>query len=279
MSSSLNHGEEPVMPVHRRTAPRVVNGSVRRQNRCGTEPDYRPTHQVRIERYPASTGFRHYVSPGDLTVFLNLLPDWHRLSLGLQQVVLSSRTDCDGWCRRGSVAICNWPDTTWQLLNPDYYHDHADILARLRVPSCHVTALRYNAEHSPAPALRAGEDRLHCLLCSRGVGWYCDWYCLQGEADIICRDCGDPHFDALFSSRSVNQEGISAWLCHFSDASIQAFLLLHVLLHELGHHHDRMTSRPRGAITRGESYAEEYARKYEKLIWADYCRIFRFRCN
>ncbi len=49
---------------------------------------------------------------------------------------------------------------------------------------------------------------------------------------------------------------------------------LHILLHELGHHHDRITTRSRRRASRGESYAEQYARTYEERIWADYLRRF-----
>ena len=65
------------------------------------------------------------------------------------------------------------------------------------------------------------------------------------------------------------------WLAEFTDETTQAYLLLHVFLHELGHHHDRMTSPGRRDFTRGERYAEEYALRYEKRIWSDYCRAFR----
>ena len=47
----------------------------------------------------------------------------------------------------------------------------------------------------------------------------------------------------------------------------------HILLHEFGHHHDRMTTKSMRA-SRGEPYAEEYARRYEALIWKDYLKVF-----
>jgi len=49
-------------------------------------------------------------------------------------------------------------------------------------------------------------------------------------------------------------------LCRFDEASIRAYQLLHILLHELGHHHDRMTTRSQRQACRGEQYAEAYAR-------------------
>jgi len=66
----------------------------------------------------------------------------------------------------------------------------------------------------------------------------------------------------------------SGSLCKFSEATTKAFQLLHILLHELGHHHDRMTTRSKLEASRGEGYAERYARQYEKLIWDRYLEVF-----
>lgn len=54
----------------------------------------------------------------------------------------------------------------------------------------------------------------------------------------------------------------------------RAYQLLHIFLHELGHHHDRMTTKRQVATARGEPYAEAYARKYEAVIWDRYLNVF-----
>jgi hypothetical protein len=63
-------------------------------------------------------------------------------------------------------------------------------------------------------------------------------------------------------------------LCRFTESSIRAYQLLHVLLHELGHHHDRMTTRAKKDSCRGEGFAERYALDYEQLIWDRYLEVF-----
>lgn len=63
-------------------------------------------------------------------------------------------------------------------------------------------------------------------------------------------------------------------LCKFTESQARAYQLLHILLHELGHHHDRMTTRLRKQASRGESYAERYARTYEGAIWKRYLKVF-----
>jgi hypothetical protein len=63
------------------------------------------------------------------------------------------------------------------------------------------------------------------------------------------------------------------WECRFTEDQAKAFQLLHILLHELGHHHDRMTTKSK-RTSRGEPYAEEYALKYMDVIWAEYVKRF-----
>ena len=59
--------------------------------------------------------------------------------------------------------------------------------------------------------------------------------------------------------------------CKFDRRTARDFHLLHVLLHELGHHHDRMTTRTRRDCARGEHYAESFALERERVVWERYC--------
>ena len=49
---------------------------------------------------------------------------------------------------------------------------------------------------------------------------------------------------------------------------------MHVFLHELGHHHDRITTRSMQTPSRGEGYAEEYAHRYGEQMWQKYFDVF-----
>ncbi|MFP4014654.1 MAG: hypothetical protein ACLFVQ_11245 [Chitinispirillaceae bacterium] len=62
--------------------------------------------------------------------------------------------------------------------------------------------------------------------------------------------------------------------CRFTPSQIRAFQLLHVFLHELGHHHDRMTTKSRKESSRGELFAEHYALKYGERVWDRYMDVF-----
>ena len=61
-------------------------------------------------------------------------------------------------------------------------------------------------------------------------------------------------------------------LC-FTEGTARAYLLLHIFLHELGHHHDRMTTRTRRG-SRGEPYAEAYAHAHAETVWTRYMDAF-----
>ncbi|HRH41762.1 MAG TPA: hypothetical protein PKY82_08975 [Pyrinomonadaceae bacterium] len=63
-------------------------------------------------------------------------------------------------------------------------------------------------------------------------------------------------------------------LCKFTEDTAKAHQLLATLLHELGHHHDRMSTKSKLRTSRGETYAEEYAKAYAERIWIDYQSVF-----
>ena len=65
-------------------------------------------------------------------------------------------------------------------------------------------------------------------------------------------------------------------VCQFTPSTVRAYQLLHILLHELGHHHDRMTTKSKVRAARGEPYAESYALAYEAQIWDRYQEAFRW---
>ncbi len=64
------------------------------------------------------------------------------------------------------------------------------------------------------------------------------------------------------------------WELRFTDGTARAFQLIHFLIHELGHHHDRMTTRSQRDACRGEGYAEAYARRFEDVLLVRYRNEF-----
>jgi len=238
------------MRYARRTTPRVKDGQVQRKHRDRRDTDYRPTHQIRIERSKPRPGRRHFVSTTDVAAFLPLLPDWDEIAIGLQRVLLSRDDDCDGWHSSGTVAICAWDDFSVQVVNARYHAEHAAIFRRMHIP-CRPVVYR---------------PGLECQSC---------WTNLAPDDWSRCGHCGSSLADAYPDTDQTVAEEDRRHVVAFTPATVQAFLLVHVLVHELGHHHDRMTSPRKRRATRGEDYAEAYARKYEDVLWPAYCRVFQ----
>lgn len=185
----------------RKVTPRVRGGKVQRKNRDAPTPNYWNTPQrvPVLDKKRPGRGFKHYLRKEHIARFIRILPDWDKLSDGLDAIILSEGGDhSDGWFSRSVIGIAAWPRDSRLVFSIGYFRSHADIFERLGVKS----------------------------------------------------------------TRQGNH-----YVCHFAESQVRAYQLLHIFLHELGHHHDRYT-------THGEGYAELYARKYETLIWERYLREF-----
>jgi len=84
---------------------------------------------------------------------------------------------------------------------------------------------------------------------------------------MITRRC----FERLDVRYEIKRDGV---ICYFKEDQIKAYQLLHILLHEIGHHHDRINTKSKRSPAHGEKYAESYAFKYEKIIWNRYFETF-----
>jgi hypothetical protein len=181
---------------HRRSAMRVRDGRVQKKNNWAVDRgDYRSWTQaeIRIDRGDPGYGSRHLITVAQLREFLELLPDWDELTIGLDAIVLDSEQDAMGWCGPGVVAVCAWEaDLWWDYADRSWVDEHRGVLDSL-------------------------------------------------EVDCERRD--DRRYDVV----------------RWTEDQARAFQLLHVLPHELGHHHDRMTNRSKLHIARGEPFAEDYA--------------------
>ena len=188
-----------------KSSPRVKSGHQYRAVRSEpAAPDHNSARSYpEIFRKHPGPSHRHVLLVRHVRAFLEILPQWPTLAIGLNAILLApARPGCDGFHRPGLVAICAQPRNLCQLItNPEYVRQDAGLFARLNVP----------VESTP-----------------------------EGH------------------------------LLHFTEATLRAYQLLHVFLHELGHHHDRMTTRSKKRSSRGESFAELYARSHADLIWSRY---------
>lgn len=114
----------------------------------------------------------------------------------------------------------------------------------------------------------------HCDGWHRpGVVAICAWDReLARKADRVWFDDHRVVFDMIGLSWQPSDDGDV--LCQWTESTVRAYQLTHVLLHELGHHHDRMTTRRQRDSCRGEAYAERYALRHANLIWRRYVNAF-----
>ena len=97
----------------------------------------------------------------------------------------------------------------------------------------------------------------------------------EKEMDIWLDEQYYKNHQSLFERLGVKitQEG-KHFFCEFNEDQIKAYQLLHILLHELGHHVDRIKTKSKITAARGEKFAEDYAFEHEKIIWKTYQEQF-----
>jgi hypothetical protein len=192
---------------NRRTATKVKDGRVQRKNRRT------PTglQGYVLHRESPRRSCRHVVTKRDVLAFIEIIPDWDRLSQRLERIVLSSEeSDLDGFYEfyhreeTGAIFLEAWHEDLWKNLRHQYFDDHEQELNRLGV----------------------SHDR--------------------SKSGVFCR---------------------------FTEAQARAFTLLHVFMHELGHHFDRSNQKHLGA-GRGEDYAERFAKSRFDSLYPAYLRVF-----
>ncbi len=124
-----------------------------------------------------------------------------------------------------------------------------------------------------AIVLIAGEWGLDGYYNNDGVICICAW---EKEMD---RTFSQGYFNdhkELFERLGVKSKKIKGeYFCEFNEDQIKAFQLLHILLHEIGHHVDRINTRSKRTCSRGEKFAEDYAFEHEAIVWERYQNEFK----
>jgi hypothetical protein len=227
--------------------------------------------EIRVD--VARSGHRHLVTPALVERFLALVPDWSEVSRGLEVVLLADGTrSADGWYEPGFVALNAWYDPVAITVTQLYHAEHREIWARLGVAS------RPDSEFLRAVPGMILSEHEHCLstdvhaMIEQQLGFA--RYDMQrgrrdGEWLAIERRRDDEPPELLELVQLGDEVHMYEPCVHmrFDRVSAAAYQLLHVLLHELGHHVDAMT-RPRlGRCVRGESFAEQWAQRTADQMW------------
>lgn len=124
--------------TQRKTAPEVRDGKVQKKNRHAPTPSYWNTRQQVpvIDKERPGPGFKHYLRKQHIARFIHMLPDWAALSEGLDAIVLApGGGGLDGWFDDGVVGICAWQRDPRNIMEIEYFKEHADIFDRLGVQS------------------------------------------------------------------------------------------------------------------------------------------------
>jgi hypothetical protein len=121
--------------------------------------------------------------------------------------------------------------------------------------------------------LAAGRENCDGWYNERGVVAVCAWPTNPTwEVDEVWYEGHRGFMERVGARVETNDGGERVW--SWTPDTARAYQLCHVFLHELGHHHDRMTTRSRRECSRGEPFAEGHAWLYEGLIWERYLAEF-----
>src|SRR5262249_2026875 len=155
---------------NRKSTPRVVDGRVQKKNNWARSANYYDAplpRTVVIDRKRPGAGYRHVLTKSDIYRFLEVLPDWNKLAIGLNAVVLApGEFLTDGYHVPGVVHICAWEAELWREMSREYYEDHRDIFDRLNV-ECEETRPRSYLCRFDEASVR-GYQLLHILLHELG---------------------------------------------------------------------------------------------------------------
>ncbi|MEM9547175.1 MAG: hypothetical protein AAGA77_14435 [Bacteroidota bacterium] len=123
-----------------------------------------------------------------------------------------------------------------------------------------------------AIVLENGESDYDGIYDNNGVICISAW---EKEQDIIINKSYYKEHEKLFLKLGIQTtKREDGFFCEFTVDQIKAFQLLHILLHELGHHFDRIKTKSKYRSSRGEKFAEDFAYINEKEIWEKYQEVF-----
>jgi hypothetical protein len=199
--------------MYRRTAPKVRGGKVQKKNNWEQSPNmfYTLQDEILVERKRAGKGFKHLIRKQEVYEFFELIPDWQKVSQGLDGVVLDGGSrSLLGRYNWSVITLFAWEtEIVWNCATEKFVREHEEVFDMLNIP--------YSPSEDEKGYFRVG----------------------------------------------------------FTESSAKSFLLIHVFLHELGHHVDKMTSRQQESCGRGEDFAEGWARERAVEVYDNYCRFYR----
>lgn len=194
--------------ICRKIKPKLKLGKENKRNRIALSRKYENIEKgvLIIDKDEAGYGYKHLLDKQEILKFVEIIPEWEKLSEGLNIVLLAKGSNySDGWHSKGKIAIRAWEKDLWREVSNHYFNEHKMI------------------------------------------------------------------FDKLEVKYETKDEG---YILYFTENKARAFQLLHIFLHELGHHFDRITTKYKARSSRGEFFAEQYAIDFLPKLWSIYIQKF-----
>lgn len=185
-------------------------------------------------------------------------------------------TRADGWYRAGIIALAAWPDPVEITVGPEYHAEHRAIWERLGMPSRPAPEFIAAMLGRVVPDSVPEDVRLELERCLGTSDL--DILPSDAEGEWLVVDRGGTPGTVHAELTQIGDE-IHVYkrctLMRFDRCTAAAYQLLHVFLHELGHHVDAMSRPHPGVVVRGESYAEQWAHRCADRIWHETLAMLR----
>lgn len=187
-----------------------------------------------LDRERPSRGYVHVLSKKDIHNFVEIIPDWATISDGIETIFLAREDD--------------YTDAYYR----HYQNDGTGVISLCAWPKSlwieHSD--QYYQQHSWIfKVLGVHVER---TVTERNV-----------EAQVSTDESEIP--PALVDT---------IWTCYFTERQAKAYMLMHVFLHELGHHVDKLRSKKHDIMVGGERFAENYANRRFHELWPSYINQF-----
>lgn len=110
-----------------KTTPKVVDGKVQKKyNHAITARE-----GYTVDRKRPYKGFKHVITKKEIHDFIELIPDWEKLGIGIEAIILDEGGDnFDGlYChyeyeKTGIIWLSAWPKEMWVDFNDEYFKEH-----------------------------------------------------------------------------------------------------------------------------------------------------------
>ena len=122
--------------ICRKIKPKLKLGKENKRNRIALSRKYENIEKgvLIIDKDEAGYGYKHLLDKQEILKFVEIIPEWEKLSEGLNIVLLAKGSNySDGWHSKGKIAIRAWEKDLWREVSNHYFNEHKMIFDKLEV--------------------------------------------------------------------------------------------------------------------------------------------------